>query len=58
MDNPSTFFGTLLVILAIVIGLGVVFYLGCLIHPIVGLTVIALCFAIIGTELLKRSEEE
>lgn len=55
MDNPNTFFGTLLVILAIIIGLGVVFYLGCLIHPIVGLTVLALCFAIIGTELLKNS---
>lgn len=56
MDNPGTFFGTLLVILAIIIGLGVVFYLGCLIHPIVGLTVLALCFAIIGTELLKNSQ--
>lgn len=55
MDNPSTFFGTLLVTVAIIIGLGVVFYLGCLIHPIIGLTVIALCFAIIGTELLKNA---
>lgn len=56
MDNPNTFFGTLLVIVAIIIELGVVFYLGCLIHPILGLTVIALCFAIIGTELLKNGE--
>lgn len=50
--------GTFLIVLAIFIGLSVVFYLGCLIHPAIGFTAIALCFAIIGTELLKKSEEE
>lgn len=47
-------FGTFLVVLAIFIGLGVVFYLGWLMHPVVGFTAIALCFGIIGTELLKK----
>jgi len=50
--------GVVLVALSIFIGLGVIFYLGCLIHPVVGFAIISLCFAIIGTELLKRSEEE
>ncbi len=48
--------GTFLVVLSIFIGLSVVFYLGCLIHPVVGFTIIAICFAIIGTELLKNRE--
>lgn len=48
-------FGAFLVVLAIVIGLCVVFYLGWLLHPVVGFTAIALCLGIIGTEILKRS---
>ena len=53
MEDLGAFF----VVLAIFIGLGVVFYLGCLLHPVVGFTAIALCFGIIGTEILKRSKE-
>lgn len=49
-------FGTFLVVLAIFIGLCVVFYLGCLLHPAVGFATISICFAIIGTELLKNGE--
>lgn len=49
-------FGTFLVLLAIIIGLCVVFYLGWLIHPVVGFAIIAICLGIIGTEILKRSK--
>ena len=48
--------GTFLVVLSIFIGLGVIFYLGWLMHPVVGFIAIALCFAIIGTELIKKSK--
>lgn len=51
MEDLGAFF----VVLAIFIGLGVIFYLGWLLHPVVGFIAIALCFAIIGTEILKRS---
>lgn len=53
MEDLGAFF----VVLAIFIGLGVIFYLGWLMHPVVGFIAIALCFAIIGTELLKKSKE-
>jgi hypothetical protein len=52
MEDLGAFF----VVLAIFIGLGVIFYLGCLIHPAVGFAIIAICLGIIGTEILKRSK--